>query len=61
VGFIFVVGIAVVTFLLWGFWGAGIGAPLAALIWFRLIRRWFMRTFVPSPGDLPTLELESNR
>jgi hypothetical protein len=59
-GFVFVVGIGVVTGLTWGFWGAAIGVPLAGLIWFRLIRRWFMRTFVPSPGELPTLELEAS-
>jgi hypothetical protein len=61
-GFIFVVGIAVVSFLLWGFWGMVVAAPLAGLIWFRIIRQRFMRRFVPSPGELPTLELEaSNR
>ena len=59
VGFVFVVGIGVISFLLWGMWGAGLGAPLAALVWFRLIRIWFMRTFVPSPGELPILDLEA--
>jgi hypothetical protein len=59
IGFVFVIGIAAVAFLLWGFWGTAIAAPLAALIWFRFIRMWFMRTFVPSPGELPTLELEA--
>lgn len=59
VGFIFVIGTAVVSFLLWGFWGSVIATPLAAMIWFRIIRRWFMRRYVPSPGELPTLQLES--
>lgn len=62
VGFIFVVGITVAAFLVWGMWGAAVAAPVTALIWFKIIRRWFTRTFVPSPGELPTLELEaSNR
>jgi hypothetical protein len=60
IGFIFVVAVGVLTGLAWGFWGAAIGVPLAGLIWFRVIRRWFMRTFVPSPGELPTLDLEAS-
>ncbi len=60
IGFVFVVGIGVAAFLLWGMWGTAVAAPLAGLIWFRIIRRWFMRTFVPSPGELPTLELEAS-
>jgi hypothetical protein len=60
-GVVFVVGIAVLSGLKWGFWGAGVAAPLAALIWFRVIRKWFMRTFVPSPGELPTFELEASK
>jgi hypothetical protein len=59
-GFVFVVGITVLCGLRWGFWGAGVAAPLTALIWFKIIRRWFMRAFVPSPGELPTLELEAS-
>ena len=31
------------------------------MLWFWYIRRWFMRKFVPSPGELPTLELEATR
>jgi hypothetical protein len=58
-GFVWIVGLGLVTFLLWGKWGVAVGAPLAALIWFLIIRRWFMRTFVPSPGELKTLELEA--
>lgn len=58
-GLVWVVGIGFVTFFLWGKWGVAIGAPFAAIIWFRVIRRWFMRKFVPSPGDLTPLELEA--
>ncbi len=59
VGFVFVVGITVLSFFVWGMWGAAIAAPVTAVIWFKIIRRWFTRTFVPSPGELPTLELEA--
>lgn len=59
-GIIFVVGPTVLAFLIWGMWGAAIAAPALAVIWFKLIRRWFTRTFVPSPGDLPTLDLEAS-
>jgi len=59
-GAVWIIVLGLVTFLLWGKWGVSVGAPLAALIWFLIIRRWFMRTFVPSPGELPTLELEAS-
>ena len=58
-GAIWIIGWGIVTFLLWGKWGVAVGAPLAALMWFLVIRRWFMRRFVPSPGDLSALELEA--
>ena len=61
IGFVFVVGIAALAFVFWGIWGAAVAGPLAALIWFRVIRRWFMRTFVLSPGELPTLDLDASR
>jgi hypothetical protein len=60
IGFVFVVGITVAAAFLWGMWGAAVAAPTAALIWFKIIRRWFMRSFVPSPGELETLELEAS-
>jgi len=61
VGFIFVVGITVVAALAWGMWGAAVAAPVTAVIWFKIIRRWFTRNFVPSPGELPTFELEASK
>jgi hypothetical protein len=59
VGFVFVVGATLAALFAWGIWGAAIAGPMAAVLWFWFIRRWFMRTFVPSPGELPTLELEA--
>lgn len=62
IGFVFVVGLTALTFVVSGIWAAAIVAPILAVIWFKILRRWFTRTFVPSPGELPTLELEaSNR
>jgi hypothetical protein len=46
---------------MWGIWGAAITVPIAGMLWFWYIRRWFMRKFVPSPGELPTLDLEASR
>ena len=48
-------------FFLWGFWAAAITVPIAGMLWFWYIRRWFMRRYVPSPGELPTLELEASK
>ena len=61
VGAIFLIVIGVVSFLLWGIWGAAVTVPIGAMLWFWYIRRWFIRKFVPSPGELPTLELEATR
>ena len=61
IGFVFVVGLTTLAFFVWGMWGAAIAAPVLAVIWFKILRRWFTRTFVPSPGDLPTLELEASK
>ena len=32
-----------------------------AMFWFWYVRRWFTRRFVPSPGELPTVELEASK
>jgi hypothetical protein len=61
VGFVFVVGLSALAFVMWGKWGPAISAPVLAVIWFKILRRWFTRSFVPSPGELPTLELEASK
>jgi hypothetical protein len=61
VGAIFLVVVGVVSFILWGIWGAAVTVPIGAMLWFWYIRRWFMRRYVVSPGELPTLELEATR
>ena len=61
VGVVFLLTVGVTAFFLWGIWSAALAVPLAAMLWFWYIRRWFTRRFVPSPGELPTLELEASK
>ena len=61
VGAIFIIAVGVISFLLWGIWGAAVCVPIAGMLWFWYFRRWFMRRYVPSPGELPTIELEASR
>ena len=61
VGAIFLLTAGVTAYFIWGFWAAAITVPLTGMVWFWYIRRWFTRRYVPSPGELPTLELESSK
>jgi hypothetical protein len=61
VGVIFLLAAGVIAFVFWGFWAAAITVPLVAMFWFWYVRRWFTRRFVPSPGELPTVELEASK
>ena len=60
IGAVFIVAAGLIAYFVWDFWAAAVTVPLAAMLWFWYIRRWFMRRFVPSPGELPTLELEAS-
>jgi hypothetical protein len=60
-GAIFLIVIGVISFFVWGIFGAAITVPIGGMLWFWYIRRWFMRRYVPSPGELPTLQLEATR
>ena len=59
-GAVFIVAAGLIAYFVWDFWAAAITVPLAGMLWFWYIRRWFMRRYVPSPGDLPTVELEAS-
>jgi hypothetical protein len=61
VGAVFVIGAGVIALFVWGIWAAAITISLAGMLWFWYIRRWFMRRYVPSPGELPTLEVEASK
>ena len=60
IGAVFILASGVAAYLVWDFWAAAITVPLVAMLWFWYIRRWFMRRYVPSPGELPTVELEAS-
>ena len=61
VGAVFIVAVGLAAFFLWGFYAAAVCVPIAGMLWFWYIRRWFIRRYVPSPGELPTLDLEASR
>ena len=60
IGAVFILAAGLIAYFIWDFWAAAVTVPLAAMLWFWYIRRWFMRRFVPSPGELPTLDLEAS-
>jgi hypothetical protein len=59
VGIIFIVAITVLTALKWGIKGAAVGGPVAALIWFRFLGKWYKRRWLKDTGDRPSLQLEA--
>jgi hypothetical protein len=61
VGAVFIIAVGLIAFFLWGVYAAAVTVPLASMLWFWYIRRWFIRRYVPSPGELPTLELEASK
>jgi hypothetical protein len=61
VGAVFIVAVGLIAYFLWGIYAAAVCVPIAGMLWFWYIRRWFMRRYVVSPGELPTLDLEASR
>lgn len=58
-GLIFIVGTAVLTGLVWGLKGIAIGVPLACLIWFLFLGKWYRRRWLLDVGEPTTLQLEA--
>ena len=58
-GVIFVVGVTLLAFFLWGIRGAALAGPLTALIWFRLLGPPLRRHVFRGAGELPTWKLEA--
>jgi hypothetical protein len=58
-GFVFVAGIAVATALLWGLRGVALGAPLAGLMWFLFLGKWYRRRWLRDVPEPTALQLEA--
>ena len=62
VGAIFILAVGLGAFFIWGICGGGDHAsPSPACSGSGTSAGWFMRRYVPSPGELPTLELEASK
>lgn len=60
-GLIFVAGVSVLTFALWGLRGIMVGLPLAALVWFLFLGKWYRkRWLLRSARDSVALQLEAS-
>ena len=58
-GLIFVAGTAVFTGLLWGVKGLAVGIPLACLMWFLFLGKWYRTRWLLDVGDKTVLQLEA--
>ena len=56
-GLIFVAGLTVIGFVLWGIKGAALVGPLTALVWFRLLGPPLRRHVFRGAGELPSWKL----
>lgn len=59
-GVIFVVGIAVLTVMLWGVRGLALGIPVAGLVWFLFFGRWYRKRWLKDVYEPTTLKLEAS-
>jgi hypothetical protein len=59
IGIIFIATLTVLATVQWGLKGAAVGGPAAALLWFRLLGRWYKRRWLKDVGDRPSLRLEA--
>lgn len=60
IGIAFVIGFAALGWILWSWKGFLMGAPFAALVWFRFLGRWYKHKYLAGLGELPTLDLEAS-
>ena len=58
-GLVFIVGVALITGLVWGVKGLAIGVPLACLLWFLFLGKWYRRRWLLDVGEPTTLQLEA--
>ena len=59
IGLIFLASVAVITGVLWGLKGLAVGIPLACLIWFLFIGKWYRKRWLLDVGEPTTLQLEA--
>jgi hypothetical protein len=56
---IFVAAVIALTAIVWGWRGVALGAPLAALIWFLFLGKWYRRRWLSDGRDETRLTLEA--
>jgi hypothetical protein len=59
-GVIFVVGIALLTGLLWGVRGLALGIPVSGLVWFLFFGRWYRKRWLKNVYEPTSLQLEAS-
>lgn len=60
-GLIFVLGITVLAAVVWGLKGLAVALPLAALMWFLFLGKWYRKRWLMRKAEQPTLTLDSSR
>jgi hypothetical protein len=58
-GLIFVAGTGVWTAVVWGVKGLAIGVPLACLLWFLFLGKWYRKRWLLDVGEKTVLQLEA--
>jgi hypothetical protein len=58
-GLIFLASAAVITGLLWGLKGLAVGIPLACLVWFLFLGKWYRKRWLLNTEEPTTLQLEA--
>lgn len=56
---VFIAAVTVLAALKWGVKGAAIGGPIAAIIWFRFLGKWYKRRWLKNLDRGRTLPLEA--
>jgi hypothetical protein len=59
-GIVFIALSAVGTAILWGAKGVAVAVPLAGLVWFLFLGKWYRRRWLRDVGDPTTLTLEAS-
>ncbi len=60
-GVIFIVAVSALTAAVWSLRGIAVGAPLAGLLWFRVVGPYFRSRVFDGAGELPRWKLEAEK